>query len=138
MNREAERKRLVERLDGMDLFLRNRASAKKSPLNEYDIGIMQEYAKVADEAARMLENAVVPPYKVGAKVYATIGSLSLPIPYAVYEVTIQRYVLATGGLVPVVKLKKGAVTYGEIHTSMDSLYDTREEAQKALEGSGEK
>lgn len=75
-----------------------------------------------------------PPYKIGAKVYATIGSLSLPIPYAVYEVTIQRYVLATGGLVPVVKLKKGMVTYGDIHTSIDRLYDTREDAEKALRG----
>lgn len=78
-----------------------------------------------------------PPYKIGAKVYATIGSLSLPIPYAVYEVTIQRYVLATGGLVPVVKLKKGVVTYGDIHTSIDRMYDTREEAEKALRGGAE-
>ena len=75
-----------------------------------------------------------PPYEIGTKVYATIGSLSLPIPYAVYEVTIQRYVLVKGGLVPVVKLKKGAVTYGDIHTSIDRMYDTKEEAEKALKG----
>lgn len=90
------------------------------------------YEFIADHI--LADGWIRPPYEIGAKVYATIGSLSLPIPYAVYEVTIQRYVLVKGGLVPVVKLKKGAVTYGDIHTSIDRMYDTREEAEKALKG----
>ena len=125
MNREAERNRLVEILK-QNCHCINEDCEKCS-----SNGICFTHR----EADHLLDNGVVvPPYKVGTKVYATIGSLSLPIPYAVYEVEIQRYVLVTGGLVPVVKLKKGAVTYGEIHTSLDSLYATREEAEKALEG----
>lgn len=123
MNREAERKRLVEILKENCHCINE--DCEKCSSN----GICFTHR----EADHLLDNGiVVPPYKVGTKVYATIGSLSLPIPYAVYEVTIQRYVLATGGLVPVVKLKKGAVTYGDIHTSLDRLYDTREDALKAL------
>ena len=115
--REQERNRLVELLN---------IAVGDSNLTNKEVKIVADY---------LLDNGVVvPPYKVGTKVYATIGSLSLPIPYAVYEVEIQRYVLVTGGLVPVVKLKKGAVTYGEIHTSLDSLYATREEALAKMKG----
>jgi hypothetical protein len=78
-----------------------------------------------------------PPYKIGAKVYVPINSLSLPIPNAVYECEIQRYGLVTGGLVPIVKLKKGSVTYGDIQTSLDKLFPSREEAEAKLKEGGE-
>ena len=118
------RDRLIELID--NAFVDFIDFANRNPAEKTSTEFIADYI-LADGWMR-------PPYKIGAKVYATIGSLSLPIPYAVYEVTIQRYVLATGGLVPVVKLKKGAVTYGDIHTSIDRLYDTREDAEKALRG----
>lgn len=121
-----DRERLVELL-------------KKAPLCNKDFDLQYSDGTIEKIADHILADGWTrPPYEIGAKVYATIGSLSLPIPYAVYEVTIQRYVLETGGLVPVVKLKKGAVTYGDIHASIDRMYDTREEAEKALKGGGDK
>lgn len=64
-----ERERLIENLDGADVFLRNRANANSDTLNEYDKEILLDIAKTADEAARMLERAIVPPCKVGDTVY---------------------------------------------------------------------
>lgn len=86
-------------------------------------------------ADHLLENGViVPPYEIGAKVYVPINSLSLPIPNAIYECEIQRYGLVAGGLVPIIKVKKGSVTYGDIQTSLDKLYASKEEAEQALKG----
>jgi hypothetical protein len=83
----------------------------------------------------LLENGViVPPYEIGAKVYVPINSLSLPIPNAIYECEIQRYGLVAGGLVPIIKVKKGSVTYGDIQTSLDKLYASKEKAVQALKG----
>lgn len=80
---------------------------------------------------------IVPPYEIGTKVYVPIHSLSLPIPNAIYECEIQRYGLVTGGLVPIIKVKKGSVTYGDIQTSLDKLYATKEQAEQALKGGAE-
>lgn len=66
------RDRLINDLDGADLFLRNRASAKPAPLNNYDIEAMIAIAKICDKAARTLEKAIVPPCKVGDVVYSLI------------------------------------------------------------------
>ncbi len=63
------RDRLIELLDGADLFLRNRANAKPTSLNQYDIENLKDIAKVCDEAARTLEKAIIPPCKVGDVVY---------------------------------------------------------------------
>ena len=63
------RERLIKKLDDADLFLRNRANAKPDPLNKYDISILKDIAKTCDEAARMIEKAIVPPCKVGDKAY---------------------------------------------------------------------
>jgi hypothetical protein len=96
-------------------------------------GCAKHWAEVI--ADHLLANGViVPPYEIGTKVYVPINSLSLPIPDAIYECEIQRYSLVTGGLAPIIKVKKGSVTYGDIHTSLDKLYATREEAEKALKG----
>lgn len=66
------RDKLVNLLDGADLFLRNRASAKHTPLNEYDIEAMLDIAEICDEAARILEKAIVPPCKVGDTLYMIV------------------------------------------------------------------
>lgn len=60
---------IANALDDADLFLRDRANSSPTPLNEYDIAIMLDIAKVCDEAARMLERAIVPPCKVGDTVW---------------------------------------------------------------------
>jgi hypothetical protein len=132
MNREAERKRLVERLDEMDLFLRNRACAKKSPLNDYDTGIMQEYAKVADEAARMLENAVVPPVKVGQILYVIEAGL-------IFEAKVKEYKYCSNSVNGIHWhiIFEGLFAMSEAHIGK-TVFTSREDALKALEGSGEK
>ena len=63
------RNRLIELLDGADVFLRNRADAKTAPLNEYDIEFMKDIAKVCGDAARILEQAVMPPVKIGQGIW---------------------------------------------------------------------
>lgn len=60
---------LVKDLDASDLFLRNRAKCTPSPLNDYDIMLMEDAASVCDRAARMLENSYIVPYKVGDTLY---------------------------------------------------------------------
>ena len=50
-----ESKKLVNLLDGADLFLRNRIQDKKSPLNNYDIEAMTDIADVCDQSARLIE-----------------------------------------------------------------------------------
>ena len=60
---------IANALDDADLFLRDRANSSPTPLNEYDIAIMLDIAKVCDEAARMLERAIVSPVKVGDTVW---------------------------------------------------------------------
>lgn len=81
------------------------------------------------------ENGViVPTYDIGSKVYAVFNSLSLPIPRAVYECKIQRYVLTANKLVAVVKLKKGTVTYSDIQIDISELCSTKEDAGQILKG----
>jgi hypothetical protein len=63
------KEKLIKELDGADLFLRNRVNAKPAPLNEWDKVTMLDIAKTADEAARMLERAVVPPVKIGQELW---------------------------------------------------------------------
>ena len=50
-----ESKKLVNLLDGADLFLRNRIQDTKSPLNNYDIEAMTDIADVCDKSARLIE-----------------------------------------------------------------------------------
>ena len=50
-----ESKKLVNLLDGADLFLRNRIQDTKSPLNNYDIEAMTDVADVCDKSARLIE-----------------------------------------------------------------------------------
>lgn len=66
------RDRLIELLDGAGLFLRNRANAKPAPLNKYDIENLKDIANVCDEAARILEKAIIPPCKVGDTMYMIV------------------------------------------------------------------
>ena len=47
---------IVKGLDEADLFLRDRVNAKPAPLNEYDIGILLDIAKVCDEAANLIKH----------------------------------------------------------------------------------
>lgn len=63
------RERLINLLDGADAFLRNRADSSPAPLNEFDIEALHDIANLCDEAARMLEKAIVSPCRVGDKVY---------------------------------------------------------------------
>ncbi len=46
---------IVKGLDEADLFLRDRANAKPASLNEYDIGILLDIAKLCDEAAHLIK-----------------------------------------------------------------------------------
>ena len=112
---------------------------KKTPHGTYTLENVIEPLYIENVMAKyLLENGVVvPPYKIGTKVYVPINSLILPIPNAVYECEIQRYGLVTGGLVPIVKLKKGSITYGDIQTSLDKLFSSREEAEAKLKEGGE-
>lgn len=46
---------VIQRLDGADLFLRNRANAAPAPLNEYDTCLMLDAAGACNEAAALID-----------------------------------------------------------------------------------
>ena len=48
--------KIINELDGADLFLRNRVDAKPALLNEYDVEALLDIAKVCDEAAKLIED----------------------------------------------------------------------------------
>ena len=52
----ADYEKIIKKLDGADLFLRNRAEAEPAPLNEYDVEALHDIAKICDEAARLIED----------------------------------------------------------------------------------
>ena len=84
------KERLIERLDGADLFLRNRVNAKPlNPLNKYDIENFKDIAKVCDEAARTLEKAIVPSVMVGDIVYA-LWEVPTETKYIVYCAEVKK------------------------------------------------
>lgn len=49
-------KDIVKALDGADVFLRNRANAQPAPLNEYDIQILLDIAKICDKSANVIRH----------------------------------------------------------------------------------
>jgi hypothetical protein len=126
-----EQAKLVKLLDGADLFLRNRANAKPDPLNEFDIGVMLDIAKVCDDAARMLERSIVPPCKVGDTLYVISQMKDKRIlPF------INKYTATSISIT-----KKSIVVYHEMdgyikvfkHTDFGkTVFLTREEAELAL------
>lgn len=46
---------VIQRLDGADLFLRNRANAAPALLNEYDVCLMLDAAVACNEAAALID-----------------------------------------------------------------------------------
>lgn len=85
-----DRDRLIELLDGADLFLRNRATPTDAPLNEYDMEIMRNIAKTCDEAARVLEKAIIPPCKVGDTVYYPYEYRNVVLEKTVIKIVIEK------------------------------------------------
>lgn len=122
------RERLIEELDGADLFLRNRANSTPTPLNEYDIEAMLDIEKICDVAARVLERAIVPPCKVGDKVYRISTKINTRVKY-IQETTISRIAIDNEGIWlfctcnPIAKCVFGK-----------TVFLTKEEAEAALKG----
>lgn len=122
------RERLIEELDGADLFLRNRANSTPTPLNEYDIEAMLDIAKICDEAARVLERAIVPPCKVGDTVWFYDDFMWGLIPCEVDK----PYHCICG--------EEGSCTFSASFTEEDfgkTVFLTKEEAEKELKGGAE-
>ena len=120
------RERLIEELDGADLFLRNRANSTPTPLNEYDIEAMLDIAKICDEAARVLERAIVPPCKVGDKVYyISFGK--------VYEGKCHAITMHNNLQIHLYDYDGDNASY-----PASKVFLTREEAEAALKGGGQK
>lgn len=46
---------VIQRLDGADLFLRNRANAAPAPLNEYDTCLMMDAAEACNDAGQLIQ-----------------------------------------------------------------------------------
>ena len=126
------RERLIEELDGADLFLRNRVNSEPAPLNEYDIEIMLDIANICDEAARVLERAIVPPCKVGNTVY--VVSRYYTGVFEIYECTIDSITLYEKNTFLSMS-SKGKYTFGEeVSLLGKTVFLTKEEAEKALKG----
>ena len=119
-----DRDRLIKSLDGADLFLRNRATPTDAPLNEYDMEIMRNIAKTCDEAARVLEKAIIPPCKVGDKIYQTDG-------VRIYESTISEITFTTHKMICVTE----NIAFDE-RAIGKTVFLTKEEAEEKLKELG--
>ena len=134
------KERLIELLDGADLFLRNRINSKPAPLNEYDIEQLKDIAKVCDEAARTLERAIVPPCKVGDVVYKPIITDDTHEP-AIWDITISQISIETGKLFDEA-YAVGTICKSNSGESFDfkeigkTVFLTKEEAEQALKERG--
>ena len=131
MNREAERKRLVEL---KRQFVENFDCGDCQPENEKCRKCLSE-----KEAAHLLDNGiVVPPVKVGQTVYFVARNSEKPIG-TIDELEIVMIGKTESGYYA--KGKLGENTFDIIpHFEIDNytFFTSREEALKALEGSGEK
>jgi len=132
------RNRVIELLDEADLFLRNRANAKSAHLNNYDVEMLKNVAKVCDEAARTLEKAIIPPCKVGARVYAVITNMPL-MPAGVYECEVTRHTLYEDGIKPTVEIKGNSIFNGvNLGLYPEDLFTSMAAAQTILEAKKQK
>lgn len=116
MNREAERKRLVE--------------------------LLGDYLYSEQIADHLLDNgAIVPPVKVGDVVYYVSNSpMSLSVEAnTIYEAHITRLVTTQYGTTLVIQIHNsyGCTEIPDINDWGKTVFTSREEAQKALEGSGD-
>ena len=125
------RDRLVELLDGADLFLRNRANCDPAPLNDYDIEAMLDIAKICDEAARALESAIFLPCRVGDTLYQTYNEKVVEL----RVISIPILISTTGSFLSVT-VQNGR--FASISIDPDdfgkTVFLTREEAERALNG----
>ena len=123
--------RLIELLDGADLFLRNRANSGPAPLNEYDVEAMLDIAKTCDETARALENAILLPCKVGDTLYQIFNEKVVEL-----QVIAIPLLISTSGAFLSVTAQNGRFA----SISLDpadfgkTVFLTREEAERALKG----
>lgn len=114
--------RLIKQLDDADLFLRNRANAKPDPLNKYDIAILKDIAETCDKAARALERAIVPPCKVGDKIY-----IAAEVTKKIIECTIIGCWMCEGNCTVITDC--GAIYNLSFN---ETVFLTKEEAEQAL------
>lgn len=131
MNREAERKRLVE-------LMCKQTCNYNSCENSIDC-VHCKYVSLCDEevedlADALLDNGiVVPPVKVGDKVYCVFEGDVFDEEITLIEVTETAIYLSTCS-------ERYIWLNGYLYSEMldQKLYFTKEQAQKALEGRGEK
>ena len=141
MNREAEHKRLTT--DKKKIFVRKCPtimSVTKAELHKLYIEIfdrLQEY-EVAEETGQI----IVPPVKVGQTVYYVSDSpINLSVQAnTIYEAEVVRIVTTHLGTTLVIQIHNeyGCTEIPNIHEWQKTVYASREDAVKALEGSGKK
>lgn len=121
--------RLIKELDSADLYLRDRALSDDAPLNEYDVEAMLDIAKICDEAARCLENAILLPCKVGDTVYRIFNEKVVEL-----QVIAIPLLISTSGAFLSVTAQNGR--FASISLDPDdfgkTVFLSREEAEAAL------
>ena len=129
MNREAERKRLVELIKQGD----------KAFADKYTGKVVSHIDEIYDfNADHLLDNGViVPPVKVGDKVYyISEHPLNLSVwANTVYEATVIRIVTTHLGTTLVIQIHNdyGCTEIPDINDWGKTVFASREEAEKALE-----
>ncbi len=128
MNREAERKRLVELIEN---FFEEEIGAS------FVKGFLDKFAE------NILDDGWMrPPVKVGQTVYyISKKPLNLSVQAnTIYEAEVVRIVTTNLGTTLVIQIHNeyGCTEIPNIHEWQKTVYASREQAQKALEGSGEK
>lgn len=78
--------KLIQDLDGADLFLRDRASCAPAVLNSYDIELFRDISNTCDEAARVLEKENNTTLKLGSTVYFFEATFGVVLPYVIEKI----------------------------------------------------
>ena len=122
MNRESERKRLVELVKSAPYGLQT--------LGEYFNTSYIENCIVA----HLLDNGViVPPFEIGAEVYAIINNMPF-VPKDVYKCKVRWYAIGIDGIRPTVEVISDNVINGaNLGVCPEDLFPTREEAEAKLQ-----
>lgn len=126
MNREAERKRLVELLKhecDVDGRYDGEGNCPGCKYNGMEDCSLQELAD------HLLDNGiVVPPCKVGDKVYVVVKRYRMP--KGVYRCIVKNIIVTEKGIFVTTEIH----SYGEIPVFEEDVFTSREEAEKMLKG----
>jgi hypothetical protein len=138
MNRESERKRLVEVISDTKDICPAKVAMNQGRRITCD-GCKYEYSfncRVEMTADKILADGWMrPPFEIGTDVYVVIDNMMPLVPKDVYRCKVRWYAIGIDGVIITIEVISDNIINGaNLGVSPEDLFLTREEALKALEG----